>query len=423
MELSREWVFENLLSALSSSDPLESLLIRATQICRGSGLVLNELGEVTRSVGSAPNHLIANWVLGLETTSARPTHDAHETSIGRWVVRSKSVRIRQRDYVFVLAVFGEPGAEDAVRHAAEHAVSGQDRRETDDVHGLGLILDTSAKLLQAFEGFETFSMSTHREESARLMRDLEVGVSPGREPGIWRMLENFGFDSYRPVRIIRASISAIDESAAASVGASGQRRRTPRPTGGMSRSDRRKKPERGIVISDSGHTASAIERTALCVADFDVAEHFSSTDVIGVGISEPFAALSQVPEMLKAADVALATAGSGQLVRVDEMRPSEWAAARMSSRFDQQVVRRFVQKISKGPDVWETLLVYIDCRANVVQTASQLQVHANTVRYRLGLLEHELGARLSDPYVAADLVIALECERLRTNEANSSSWR
>lgn len=47
MELSREWVFENLLSALSSSDPLESLLIRATQICRGSGLVLNELGEVT----------------------------------------------------------------------------------------------------------------------------------------------------------------------------------------------------------------------------------------------------------------------------------------------------------------------------------------------------------------------------------------
>lgn len=136
--------------------------------------MLNELGEVTRSVGSAPNHLIANWVLGLETTSARPTHDAHETSIGRWVVRSKSVRIRQRDYVFVLAVFGEPGAEDAVRHAAEHAVSGQDRRETDDVHGLGLILDTSAKLLQAFEGFETFSMSTHREESARLMRDLEV---------------------------------------------------------------------------------------------------------------------------------------------------------------------------------------------------------------------------------------------------------
>lgn len=415
MELSREWVFENLLSALSSTDPLESLLIRAAQICRGSGIVLNELGEITRSFGSAPNHLISNWVLGSEVTSDRPEHDTRETTIGRWAVKSKTVRIRQRDYVFVLAVHGDSEPGDALHHESSPTTT-QERRTPEGTDGLGLIIDTSAKLLQAFEGFETFSMSTRREESVRLMRDLEAGVSPGREPGVWRILENFGFDSYEPVRVIRARISMDDERAFASSAASARIGRTPRPSAGSRGPDRGQKLDRGIVISDSGYTASVIERTALCVSGFDIVEHFVGADVVGAGVSEPFTALSQVPEMLRAADVALAAAEFGQLVFVDEMRPSEWAAARMSSRFDQQVVRRFTQRISKGPAVWETLTAYIGCEANIAGTARRLQIHPNTVRYRLGLLEQELGARLSDPHVAADLVIALECEKLGTKE-------
>lgn len=406
MGLSREWVFENLLSALSSADPLGSMLIRAAQICRGSGLVVNELGEITRSVGSAPSHLVANWVLGTEAAHDDRTHGTSETTIGRWAVRSKAVRIRQRDYVFVLAVLREPEDGDTVKLGVTPQLKGNPRNE-DDTDELGLILDTSAKLLQAFEGFETFSMSTRREESARLVRDLEAGVSPGREPGMWRVLENFGFDPYEPVRIIRARISVGSDRASANAGAS----------------DMRQKPERGIVISDSGHISTAIERTALCVSEFDVAEHFAGADVIGAGVSEPFTALSQVPEMLRAADVALAAAESADVVFVDEMRPSEWAAARMSSRFDRQVVRRFIQKISKGPDAWETLTAYIDCQANVAEVASRLQIHSNTVRYRLGLIEHELGARLTDPHVAADLVIALECEKLGAGEAKTLTHR
>lgn len=399
MGLSREWVFENLLSALSSADPLGSMLIRAAQICRGSGLVVNELGEVTRSVGSAPSHLIANWVRGAEAAHDDRTHGTSETTIGRWAARSKTVRIRQRDYVFVLAVLGEPEDGDIAHLDVVPLPKGSPRND-DGTDELGLILDTSAKLLRAFEGFETFSMSTRREESARLVRDLEAGVSPGREPGVWRVLENFGFDSYEPVRIIRARISA-----------------------GSRGSKHGKKPERGIVISDSGQMSAVIERTALCVSEFDIAEHFAGADVIGSGVSEPFTALSQVPEMLRAADVALAAADSGRVVLVDEMRPNEWAAARMSSRFDQQVVRRFIQRISTGPNAWETLTAYVDCQANVAEVASRLQIHPNTVRYRLGLLEHELGGRLTDPHVAADLVIALECEKLGASEANRRSHR
>src|SRR5699024_11485774 len=79
---------------------------------------------------------------------------------------------------------------------------------------VSLVLDTAVKILRAFEGFESFSMSTRREESARLMRELEAGVAPAREPAKWRTLENFGFEAYAPVRVVRA------RSAAASAGRS-----------------------------------------------------------------------------------------------------------------------------------------------------------------------------------------------------------
>lgn len=60
--LTREQIFDELMSGLNSSDPLESTLLRAARLSRGAGLVVNELGEVIRSVGTAPTHLISQWV-------------------------------------------------------------------------------------------------------------------------------------------------------------------------------------------------------------------------------------------------------------------------------------------------------------------------------------------------------------------------
>lgn len=388
MEYTRERVFEDLLSALGSADPLKSLLIRSVSVCRGSGLVVNELGEVIRSVGSAPSHLVSEWVMSVVMRDDPEKAGVRATTIGRWEVWSRRVRIRHRDYAVAIAM-------------REETEDGADS-DTAEVR-VELVLDTIAKLLQAFEGFEAFSISTRTEESARLMRDLEAGISPGREPALWRLLENFGFIPYEPVRLVRIRMSA-------------------QVTRGRVRSgqDGGRGTDRGIVVSDSGQSSLTAELTALCADGFPVEQHFDEDGVIGVGVSEPFTALSQVPEMLRTADVALAAAKAGQFVYVDEMRPVEWAAARMSSRFDRQIVQRFLERIRTSSEALVTVTTYIESGANIAESARRLQLHENSVRYRLGQVERVLGARLSDPRVCADIVIALECSRLNRQVPQSS---
>lgn len=375
MGRSREWVFDELLASLGAADPLDSVLRRAARVCRGSGLVVNELGEAIRSVGSAPSHLIVDWVLSADLV------ETAQTQIGRWAVRARAVRIKQRDHVIVIAVHEEAEVDGTARESG--------RPDSGAAADVSLVFDTMTKILQAFEGFESFSISTRREESARLMRDLEGGVSPGSEPARWRSLESFGFVPYQPVRIVRARVRT---------GAQGGTRQTPTTV-------------QGIVTSATDYTTSAVEHTALCAADYAVEDHFAG-EVIGVGVSESFTALSQVPEMLRSADVALGAAAPGAFVYVDAMRPVAWAAARMSSRFDRLVLQRHLDRIAQNSDSWTTLTTFIDCGANIAETARRLQIHENTVRYRLAQIENILGSRLGDPRAMADVVIALECRRL-----------
>ena len=396
---SREQVFETLLGSLGADDPLGSVVAQAARICRGSAMVVNELGETLRAVGAAPAHLVSDWVLAQVSagsvaneshSDSGPESEARQGQIGRWNVSSRIVRIRQRVHTIVIAVHEGTGAggrvEGEMRPGGEH---------------VALVLDTAVKILQAFEGFESFSMSTRREESARLMRELEAGIAPGREPAKWRTLENFGFEAYAPVRVVRTRSAAVPSAPGAR-----SRRGTDFAAG-----DQPLTAMKGAVLSDSGVHSSLDELTALCAEDFAI-EEFLTDGMIGAGVSESFTALSQVPEMLRSADVALAAAEPGTIVHVEQMRPVEWAAARMSSRFDQQIARRFLEQLSQRTDSWLTLTTYLDCAGNIAEVARALNVHENTVRYRLGQIENALGARLTDPRAAADVVVALECRRM-----------
>ncbi|WP_209326301.1 PucR family transcriptional regulator [Brevibacterium renqingii] len=407
---SREQVFETLLASLGAADPLGSVIAQAARICRGSALVVNELGETLRAVGAAPGHLVSEWVLAhvfagpsaaaSQRGSARE-YEVRQGQIGRWSVSARVVRIRQRVHTIVIAVHEDSGADG--RAGGEIRSAGED---------VSLVLDTAVKILRAFEGFESFSMSTRREESARLMRELEAGVAPGREPAKWRTLENFGFEAYAPVRVVRARSAAASDgsarkpTAAVSEPGSASSRRTEFAAGGQPLT-----AMKGIVLSDSGVHSSLDEMTALCAEDFAI-EGFLTDGMIGAGVSEAFTALSQVPEMLRSADVALAAAEPGAIVHVEQMRPVEWAAARMSSRFDQKIARRFLERLAQGTDSWLTLTTYLDCAGSIAEAARALNVHENTVRYRLGQIENALGARLTDPRAVADVVVAFECRRM-----------
>ena len=369
--LTREQIFDELMSGLNSSDPLESTLLRAAKLSRGAGLVVNELGEVIRSVGTAPTHLISQWVHDDVVTGAGEAlwGEPKSAMIGRWHVCAQTVRLRSRNHVVVIAVHDDEFVE------GEGAVAG------------GLILDVISKLLRAFEGFESFSISNRREESVRVLRDLEAGVSPGREPALWRLLESFGFVAYEPIRAVRIRLDTADSESA----------RPALPPGG------------GLVIRESGYGASAIDQTVVCSGDFDIEGRLDTPGLLGVGVSGLFTALSQVPEMLQTANVALGSVRGTKFAFVDRMRPIEWAAARMSSRFDRRLVAAFLNPIVTKPETSTTLRTYVDSGGNISEAAARLHVHENTVRYRIGQIEKVLGARLTDPRTAAEIVLALQC--------------
>ncbi|WP_350270201.1 helix-turn-helix domain-containing protein [Brevibacterium sp. CBA3109] len=389
--LARERIFDELLSAMNSADPLESALSRVARMSRGAGLVINEFGEVVRSVGSAPVHLIARWTQEEVVGPATPAGWAESTSgaIGRWNVHARTVRLRSRAHVIVVAVHAddeEAGSAGSKRRSGTG--EGRAGSGTNTTHSSAeVILDVLSKLLRAFEGFESFSISNRREESSRVLRDLEAGVSPGREPALWRVLETFGFAAYEPIRALRLRIDASDP---------GRGKPTPNPGS-------------GLVIKDSGHVSSMVEQTALCTADFDIEGSLDDSGLIGVGVSGLFTALSQVPEMLQTAGVALASAGESRFAFVDRMRPIEWAEARMNSRFDRRLVDHFLAPLISSPEAQTTLRTYVDCGGNIAEVARRLQVHENTVRYRIGLIEKPLGSRITDPRTAAEIVLALQC--------------
>ncbi|HEU4973610.1 MAG TPA: helix-turn-helix domain-containing protein [Baekduia sp.] len=59
----------------------------------------------------------------------------------------------------------------------------------------------------------------------------------------------------------------------------------------------------------------------------------------------------------------------------------------------------------------ETLLAYLDHELDVQRTAASLHLHANSLRYRLGRIEQQLGRSLRDPATIANLYLAVMLER------------
>jgi DNA-binding PucR family transcriptional regulator len=61
----------------------------------------------------------------------------------------------------------------------------------------------------------------------------------------------------------------------------------------------------------------------------------------------------------------------------------------------------------------ETLLAWLDHQGRVPEIAAALNVHPQTVRYRLGRLRELFGAQLDDPQVRFELALVLRPVRAR----------
>lgn len=379
MARTREWVLDQLLTSMADADPLESLIRRAGGICDASVVVVTERGEIARSVGSAPARLISGWLH--ESSEARGR-------IGRWALHRLDIRIRGQSYGLVVA----------------RVVSGSDDEASDSNELVRTVLECMGKLLRSFSSFNALAVSSRRTESEQLVRTLQQGISSAREPALWRAMEAMGFESWEPVRVARVVIRTEAARGMAPLAESSGEPWTALSGSTDAWSDG------PVLTAETARSARDAEYTLVFAARLAIDQVLPVERAVG-GVSEPFVALSRIPEMLTAADTAAAVAPArvrgNRLVAVDDMRPFEWAAARLRSQFDQTVVRRCLDRLRADPDVWETVAVHYGEGGTVSHTARRLRIHENTVRYRLAKLERMLGTPLSDPRTVADIVIAL----------------
>jgi DNA-binding PucR family transcriptional regulator len=134
-----------------------------------------------------------------------------------------------------------------------------------------------------------------------------------------------------------------------------------------------------------------------------------------VGVSPPYDDLRSTSQALRLARIALHGALDRRKVVVFGRDPVSVAA---SSNPD--IMPRLARSVLSGLDdlsvedralLLDTFGAWLDCGGSADETAKQLFVHPNTVRYRLRRLEERTGRSMSDPRWIAELTLAYEIDR------------
>ena len=333
-----------LLRAVSTGDPVRSLVVELASICHGSAVVYDPEGAVIECAGEAPAQLIWNEI------EASNAYD-HQLLIGRWTVMTRRVAISAETHVIAIAsrtpaLVQQPGV---------------------------LILDTAERLLSTINGLQFSSHLRERRDIQRILSTLQDGIPPSREHLFWHKLSKFHIPSYVPMVAFEI---APKDSSPANENHIEKLVHTARQHGfqllvGLSRLDAR----------DSA-TMTGIAPSGRVFQDFIAAQ----TAQYSCGVSSPFHTLVKVPEAKREAELALGIAArrshssvSGKVVHMDQIDLATWLLSRANQALLQRYVQRTLGPLIDDQEMRKFLSTYLATGQNVRLTADRLFVHQNTV--------------------------------------------
>jgi PucR family transcriptional regulator, purine catabolism regulatory protein len=133
-----------------------------------------------------------------------------------------------------------------------------------------------------------------------------------------------------------------------------------------------------------------------------------------VGLGRSIRTLGDAAQSMADARVALEHAyhNGATIVRFDDLDPASWLLASCDQVVAIQKVVEVLGPLREQAPLLETLRTYFSVNMNVAEAALRLNVHRNTVRYRLARIEELLDMRLNAPRTIANLHLALLTERL-----------
>lgn len=369
-------IVQHLLAAMNSENPIAAVVGTLARLCDGSALLYDSAGAIVESTGAAPLHLV-HAELG--------TRDLNKGifAVGRWNVVGRELTIRAHSYVLVLA----SRAPDMLSRDGQ------------------FILDSVTQLWGSFQALDSFAITQQVESSSQLLREIDMGVQPGKERQYWERMRQHGFSPFTQLRYVTATTTGYN----------------------LSHSELRSitafiaKAGMPALVSEnirSSEVEPGFRMLAEASQDLDNwLDEFSGS--LAIGVSQPYSQLSATPEEARAAQTAEALArrhlSSGSsaapsVVYVDQLDPAEWLLARARSTRDRAQLEKYVAPLRDDGKLLTTLLAYFRQRLRIVNAAQDLGIHQNTLRYRIEKIEDLLRVRLNDPGVIASLYLALKDE-------------
>ena len=95
------------------------------------------------------------------------------------------------------------------------------------------------------------------------------------------------------------------------------------------------------------------------------------------------------------------------IARFDDLDPASWLLASCDQEVASQKIVEVLDRARPTRFLLETLRTYFAVNMNVAEAALRLNVHRNTLRYRLARIEEVLGMPLDAPETIANLHLAL----------------
>lgn len=367
-------ITHSLLSAVSSTDPVNALVTRIATLCRGAAAVYDEEGNVVANTGEAPANLIWNEI-------AESVQPDLSFAVGRWSVRSRRVSLQDGVHVIAISSRGP---------------------ETIDLIG-GLLLDTAERLLGAVHGIQYGASQRDRRDNEQLLAALHDGMLPAREHRFWARMAQFQFPSYAPIRTLEISPRGMASAASTHLTQ-------------LIASARAAELPLLIMLhrSDIEVTASA----SAIVPDSPASEQWmrSLADEYLVGSSGPTSSLTEIPTSVREAETALRIAAGWAAatphptpvapVLIDHIDLSTWLLSHVSRRQLDQRIERTLAPLASA-QLRETLVTYLATSQNIARTAEALFLHPNTVRYRISRIEEALGHSITSAFGLSNAILAL----------------
>jgi purine catabolism regulator len=369
----------SLADAMAEEDPEEALIRRLGTLMEASVVMYRLDGRVAGAVGAAPRQAI--W----RELQADPSRT--EFAVGRWLVFAEPVLAGNEVRRWLTVATRQSGAAEQLARGVVH---------------------TAARLLGVVDLARDAMRAGERALRAELLDHL---LDPSRTSDVpAERFVSFGFDADREARI--AVLASED-----------------RDNGGGQPDLVEASRVAGIVETAAqiaGCPCLVARRRGLLTILFQEQERDLEDWVARLAAEgfEPLAGIGRAFHgggagalaSLRDAELALAhlrraAPGTGRSLRFEDFGIAEWLLASAEPHAVQEKAGALLDPLRGHPELYRTLIAWLESDLDVPATARALHLHDNSLRYRLRRIESVLGRSLREGRTIVDLYLATTTER------------